>query len=468
MGKYDYTVIGSGPGGYVSAIRAAQLGLKSAVIEKAEVGGICLNWGCIPTKALLESAHFLAKLKKNRFGIRGIESPQADIAVMVKRSRDIASRLSGGIEHLLKKYKVELIRGEASFTSASTVAVKQQDETLSIESRFFCVATGARAKMIPGVNESEKIWTYRKAMTPPSLPENLLIVGGGAIGCEFADFYACAGSKVTLIEMAPQILPLEEADCAKVLKSELEKKGIKIRENASLETLREEEKIRAKIKIGDELKAEEFDAAIIAIGVTGNVENLGLEAAGIQVKRNLIPTEEFGRVPGTKNIFAIGDVTGGKQLAHKASREGVIAAEAAAHALQPDKISKPQPLLPENIPSCIYTSPQVASIGFTEKELIEKKIPYKRGEFPFMASGKALALESSRGFARSFVHTETGELLGAHLVGPDVTEIIGALSVARAGELTVDEFLLSVFPHPTISETLHEAIGSAMGESQNI
>ena len=461
--KYDYVVIGSGPGGYVSAIRASQLGLKTLILEKERIGGICLNWGCIPTKALLESAHFYSKTSKISLGIefKGKITPKLD--QIVDRSRKIAEQLSRGVDHLLKKYKVECVKGRGYISDPHHVKVfdPKNDLIQEVEAKYICIATGARAKELPNMKFSKNIVSYKEAMLLKSMPKNLLIIGAGAIGCEFSDFFSCLGSRVTLAEAAEHILPAEESFLAIELKKSLEKKGIQIYEKASVTGLAEKAGIiKAIIQQGKDKKNMSFDKVLLAVGIKSNLENIGLENIDAKVENDRIKTNSFRMLKEHPNIFAIGDIATGKQLAHKASREGVIAAEKAAG-------KNPQPLEDSNVPSCVYTSPQVASIGFTASQLKSQNIPYKEGNFPFIASGKALALGDTTGFTRTYIHKTTGEILGAHFLGEDVTELISNISLARAGELTSDEISYTIFPHPTLAETVFESVEQALGKSTN-
>ena len=462
MAEYDYLVIGSGPGGYVSAIRASQLRLKTAVVERAQLGGVCLNWGCIPTKSLLQSAHLLESIKTGRLGIEVKGGVKPNIPEVVERSRGIASRLSNGIGLLFKKYKVELITGSASFIDDQTLKISDNPDISEVKAKKICIATGTRAREFDSLKFSDNVVSYKEAMVIKEPIENLLVIGAGAIGCEFSDYYANMGAKVTIVEVADQLLPHEEAETANELKSAFEKKKIKVWVSSIVESLEDKgSSVSAKIKRNDKIEELSFDKVLLAVGVTPNVEDLGLESIGVRLEKDYIPTNEFCQLNGHDNIYAIGDVIGGKQLAHKASREGMIAAE---HAAGKDLI----PLDTSNVPSCTYTSPQVASIGYKKAELDEKGIEYTIGKFPFNALGKALAAGEPRGFSQVYFDKESGEILGAHLVGHEVTELISNFGLSRAGELSVHEFLQTVFPHPTISESLHEAIGRALGESPNI
>ncbi|MCB1146640.1 MAG: dihydrolipoyl dehydrogenase [Leptospiraceae bacterium] len=460
--KFDYTVIGSGPGGYVSAIRAAQLGLKAAIIEKAELGGVCLNWGCIPTKALLHCAHSF----KNIQTLPGVELPseiRVKIDEMVKHSRQTAEKLSRGVASLLKKYKVTVLTGHAEFIKPDTLKVvnSQDNSQIEILSKYIVIATGARAREFENMKFSKNIWSSREAMVPDATPKTLLVIGGGAIGLEFADFYACLGSKVTLLEAAEHILPADEQATSSALKKALTKTGVEIIEQCKVTGLTDDGKsVNVVYTYKDQSTEKKFDKALLAVGTTANTENLGLDILGINLEGGRIPTDELCRVKNQKKIFAIGDVTPGKQLAHKASYEGLVAAETAAG-------NRVRPLENHLVPACIYTSPQVASIGYTKTELEAKKIPFDVGEFPFLASGKALAMQHGDGSARVYIHKETGELLGAHFVGPEVTELISSFGIGMSSELTWHEMHETIFAHPTLSEAVHEAISVAKKVSCN-
>jgi dihydrolipoamide dehydrogenase len=460
MLEFDYVVIGTGPGGYVSAIRAAQLGLKVAAIEKEEPGGVCLNWGCIPTKTLLHSAHMLHELHSTKAA--KIEYPVQDLSGMVSKSRKVAGRLNQGIRSLFKKYKVSLYEGVASLESENSLSIKSDSGIEKLKAKNICLATGAKPRELPFLKFSDKVWNSRAAMMQKELPENLLVIGAGAIGMEFADFYASLGAKVTVIEMADHILPLEEPFLGKQLTSILEKKGIRILTKATLEDANEEKtKISATIRTsnGDILK-EGFSHALLSVGVTAITENLGMENTSATLENGLIKVNSEYKIKGTTSLYAIGDVIGGKQLAHKASHEGVIVAEQLAG-------KKKDAIASHQIPSCIYTSPQIASYGYSEAQLNEQDIPFIKGEFPFMASGKALAMNGAEGSNKVYLHKDTGEILGAHLIGPEVTELISNFALARQGELTADEILETVFPHPTLAESVFESVAAAYGQSCN-
>lgn len=476
---YDYTVIGSGPGGYVSAIRAAQLGLKTLVIEKDVLGGICLNWGCIPTKALLHSAHRLREISQVP-GV-SIENININIQEMVKHSRGIAQQLSNGIQSLLKKYKVDVLYGAAYVESPGKVQVRgtKDSGTVSINSKYIAIATGARPREFENMKFSKNIWSSKEAMQASRIPETLLIIGGGAIGLEFADFFQALGTQVTLLEAASRILPAGDATVSKTIKEIMQKRGMKIFENVnviSLKDLETEEKQtieqHKKIEVTYENEGKKITAffanALLAVGTIANIETIGFENTGGKIEKGRIATDNHCKVIGSKNIFAIGDITQGKQLAHKASMEGIVAAEYAA-SLERNKGHEPtmNKTLDAYIPSCTYTSPEIASVGYTQEELEKENIPFEVGTFPFSASGKAIAANATEGFAKVFIHSKTAQLLGAHLVGENVTEFISAYTIGMQTELTWHEYHRSVFPHPTLSEALKEAISLTQNISCN-
>ncbi|HRP69446.1 MAG TPA: dihydrolipoyl dehydrogenase, partial [Turneriella sp.] len=450
--NFDYIVIGAGPGGYSSAIRAAQLGLKTAVVERENAGGVCLNWGCIPTKALLTSAHL--KHDAGKLGIQVSGSVQADLPSIIDRSRQVAARLQTGVKSLFKKYGVTLIEGSATFTAKNTIKVKNPTGETTLNFKNACIATGARARALPQLPFSQRVWQYRDALTVKKLPTSLIVVGGGAIGLEFADFYRCLGSEVTVIEMAPHILPNDDVKVASHLRKALEQRGMKFLEGAAITTLKENANgvsLTLKDSAG---KDTTLDAAVllVAIGVQPNTEELGIDAWGICNDKKFITVDE-NFCTQEKNIFAIGDVTQGKLLAHRAAHQGIYVAEFLA-GKNPRQIPA--------IPSCIYTSPQVAAVGMNEKELKEIKREYEMGEFPWLASGMAIAAGEQNAFTRVFTDKKTGEILGAQVVGENAAELIGQVSLAMASELLAEDFLHAVFPHPTLAETIPEAFGVLM------
>lgn len=459
---FDYVVIGSGPGGYVSAIRAAQLGLKTAVIERAEPGGVCLNWGCIPTKALLTSGHLYHQVHDKNSGLIIEGSVKPDLGAMVKHSRATSDRLSKGIVHLFKKYGVELLRGHGYIESSGKILVKEEDKVLhTVHAKNTVIATGARPRELPHLKFSANVMSSREAMIQEKIPASLLVIGAGAIGVEFADFYNSIGVEVTLVEVADHILPLEEADLAVELKKRLVKNGMKVLEKSEVKVLEDKgDTVYAKISSNGKESEHNFEKALLAVGVAMNTENFGFENTGGKLERGAIVVDTMCQVVGARGVYAIGDVTGGKQLAHKASHEGIIAAEHAAG-------KTPHALDQTLVPACTYSTPQVASVGLKESEIKEAGMSYKTGIFPFLASGKALAMKEGDGFVKVYTHTETGEILGAHMVGADVTELVSNYALGMTGELSVHEFLQTVFPHPTLSEAIHESIGVALGESCN-
>ena len=458
--NFDLVVIGGGPGGYVAAIRAAQLGLKTAVIERARLGGICLNWGCIPTKALLRSAEVYHLI--NHAGDYGLSAGKAsaDIGAIVKRSRGVSDRLNQGVTHLLKKNKVTVIEGEAKLAGPGRIAVSGKGAG-EVKAKHIIVATGARPRILPGLEPYKKlIWTYFEAMVPESLPKSLLVVGSGAIGIEFASFYATLGSKVTVVEMLPEILPVEDEEIAAFARKRLEKLGISFITSARVEAIKKAANGLTATVVDDKGKKQEIAAerAISAVGVVGNVENLGLEALGVKTERGTIVTDGYGRtnVPG---IYAIGDVAGAPMLAHKAEHEGVVCVETIAGLKDVHPIDKGK------IPGCTYCSPQVASVGLTEKKAKEAGYKVRVGRFPFMANGKAIALGEDQGLIKTVFDEATGQLLGAHMVGAEVTELVQGFVVAMNLETTEEELMHTVFPHPTLSEMMHESTLDAFGRA---
>jgi len=469
--SYDVIIIGSGPGGYVGAIRAAQLGLKVAVVEKNFVGGICPNWGCIPTKALLRSADiFHAMQHAGDYGLSA-SGVAFDMAAIVKRSRGIADRMSSGVGFLLKKNKVDVIWGAATITAAGQVEVKATEAAAPkgalgpgrYQAKNIVVATGARPRALPGLEPDKKlIWTYFEAMNPDRMPKSLLVVGSGAIGIEFASFYRTMGAEVTVVEVLPQILPVEDAEIAAHARKRFEKQGIKILTDAKVTAVKKAaDSVTATVETKDG-KTQEItaDRMISAVGVVGNIEGLGLEKLGVKTDRGCIVADGVGRtnVPG---VWAIGDVAGPPMLAHKAEHEGVVCAEAI-------KGLHPHPMDKLKIPGCTYCNPQVASVGLTEEKAKAAGRTVKVGRFPFVGNGKAIAMGEPEGLAKTIFDAETGELLGAHLVGAEVTELIQGFVVAMNCETTEEELIHAVFPHPTISEVMHESVLDAYGRAIHI
>jgi dihydrolipoyl dehydrogenase len=468
--SFDILIIGSGPGGYVCAIRAAQLGFKTAIVEKNYLGGICLNWGCIPTKALLRSAeifHYLQHAKD--YGLKA-DNVGYDAAAVVKRSRSVSKRLNDGVGFLMKKNKVAVIWGEAMIDAPGKVTVKASKTEGpkgalgpgQYQAKHIILATGARPRVLPGLEPDGKlIWTYFEAMIPPSIPKSLLVVGSGAIGIEFASFFRNFGSEVTVVEVLPQILPVEDAEIAAFARKSFEKQGIKIYTSAKVIKLdKQADSVVATIEEGGKTQQIEVERVISAVGVTGNVENLGLEKLGVKTERGVILVDPLYKtnVPG---IYAIGDVAGPPMLAHKAEHEGVICVEAI-------KGLHPHPMNKLMIPGCTYCTPQIASVGLTEQAAKEKKLDIRVGRFPFVGNGKAIALGEDQGLVKVVFDKKTGQLLGAHMVGAEVTELIQGYVVAMNLETTEEELMHTVFPHPTLSEMMGEAVLDAWGRVLNM
>jgi dihydrolipoamide dehydrogenase len=459
MKNFDVVIIGAGPGGYVAAIRAAQLGLKTVVIEANHLGGICLNWGCIPTKALLKSSEINYTLSHlSDYGFTA-ESIKFDFSKIIERSRKVANQLSSGVKMLLKKNKVEVIEGFAKFTSKTEVLI---DEKELISGKYFIVATGAKAKILKGFEpDSERIWTYREAMSAKIQPKSIIVVGSGAIGCEFANFYANLGTKVTILEGLERILSAEDEEISKLAHKAFEKQGIKIETNIKLENV---EKTKNGIKLrysGKEIEAEKL---IMAVGVTPNTTNIGLEKAGVKLdERNLIQVNSYLQT-STPNIFAIGDVTEGPWLAHKASHEGVLSAEKIASLEGKYDGTKIHPINRLNIPGCTYTRPQIASVGLTESKAIAKGYKIKVGRFSPVGNGKSVAVGETEGLIKTIFDEKTGELLGAHLIGAEATELISTFLVGKQMEAVEEDFINTIFPHPSLNEMLHESVLDAFGK----
>ncbi len=457
--SYDVLIIGAGPGGYVAAIRAAQLGLKAAVIEREHLGGICLNWGCIPTKAMLRSAevfHLMERAKE--FGLTA-DKFGYDLSAVVKRSRGIAKQLSGGVGHLLKKNKVTVIMGEATITGKGKVSVKTDRGTDALTAKNIIIATGARARELPGLEaDGDLVWTYKHALNPPHMPKKLLVIGSGAIGIEFASFFNTLGAKTTVVEVMDRVLPVEDAEISAMAKKQFVKQGMKIIEKSMVKALdRAKGKVTAHIEISGKIVKEEFDTVISAVGIVGNVEGLGLEVLGIKIDHTHVVTDQYCEtsVPGH---FAIGDIAGAPWLAHKASHEGVMVAEKIAGL-------KVHAIKPESIAGCTYCHPQVASVGYTEAKAKELGYEIKVGRFPFMGNGKAIALGEAEGIVKTIFDAKNGELLGAHMIGAEVTELIQGYVIGRQLETTEEDLMHTVFPHPTLSEMMHESVLDAYGRA---
>jgi dihydrolipoamide dehydrogenase len=451
---YDVVVVGAGPGGYVCAIRAAQLGLKTAIVERDRLGGICLNWGCIPTKALLRSSeiwHLMHRL--NEFGFSA-DNFRFDIAKIVDRSRKVANQLSNGVAFLMKKHKITVISGEARLAGKGKLMVTKDGKTEEVSAKNIVLATGARARTFLGMEpDGKQIWTYREAMVPPSFPKSLLIVGSGAIGIEFASFYRTLGAEVTVVEVLDRVLPVEDEEVSTMAAKAFTKQGMKLKTSTTVEKLEKgADTVTATLKTRDgKTETLTVDRVILAVGIVGNVENIGLEAAGVKVDRTHVVINEWGEtdVPG---IWAIGDLVGAPWLAHKAMHEGVIVAERIAG------VKGVHPLNTANVPGCTYCWPQVASVGLTEAKAKATGRKIKVGRFPFIGNGKAIALGEAEGMIKTVFDADTGELLGAHMIGAEVTELINSYTVAKTGELTDAELQHTIFPHPTLSEMLHEAV----------
>ena len=470
---YDLIVLGSGPGGYVAAIRAAQLGLKVAIVERELLGGICLNWGCIPTKALLRSAEVYHYMQHaDAYGLSN-EKPSFDLAKVVGRSRAVSKQLNQGVTHLMKKNKITVHMGDGALTAANKLTVTKDGKATELEGKHIIVATGARARDLPfakadGHKPGGRIWTYRHAMTPPEMPTELLVIGSGAIGIEFASFYNDMGAKVTVVEMLDRIVPVEDADVSDALHKSLTKQGMTIMTGAGVESITSDAKgIAAKIKTPDGKIAEQrFSHVIVAVGIVPNTENIGLEKLGVTTDRGFLKTDPMCRtnVPG---VWAIGDITAPPWLAHKASHEGVIAAEAIAQALG-NKDVHPHAMDPKNIPGCTYCHPQIASVGLTEAKAKEAGHEVRVGKFPAIGNGKAIALGEVEGFVKTIFDAKTGELLGAHMIGAEVTELIQGYTIGKTAELVETDFMQTVFPHPTVSEMMHESVLAAYGKAIHI
>jgi dihydrolipoamide dehydrogenase len=466
--QYDVIVLGSGPGGYVAAIRCAQLGLKTAIVERENLGGICLNWGCIPTKALLRSAeifHYMQHAGDYGLKVQGIE---ADLAAIVKRSRGVAKQLNQGVTHLMKKNKITVHMGEGVLTGATSLNVKSDKGEEKLSAKHIIVATGARARELPfAKSDGKRVWTYRHAMVPEEMPTKLLVIGSGAIGIEFASFYNDMGSEVTVVEMLDRIVPVEDADVSAFLEKSLTKQGMTIMSGAGVEDLKVSASgVKAKIKGKDGKVSEtEFSHVIVAVGIVPNTENIGLEKLA-ELDRGFIQIDPYGRTK-SKGLWAIGDCTPGPWLAHKASHEGVTAAEAIAQEMG-NRDVHPHALDRNNIPGCTYCHPQVASVGMTEAKAKEAGHEVKAGTFPFIGNGKAIALGEAEGFIKTVFDAKTGELLGAHMIGAEVTELIQGYTVGKQLETTEAELMQTVFPHPTLSEMMHESVLAAYGRALHI
>jgi dihydrolipoamide dehydrogenase len=462
--KFDVIVVGGGPGGYVTAIRAAQLGMKTACVEREHLGGICLNWGCIPTKALLRSSeigHLLNHASDYGFSVSNVSF---DIKKVVERSRKVANQLSNGVKHLLKKNKVEVFDGHGRLNGAGKLKVEKDGKPVAdLTGKHIILATGARARALPGLEPDGKlVWTYKEAMVPPTMPKSLLVVGSGAIGIEFASFYRTLGADVTVVEVLDRVLPVEDAEISAFAKKAFEKQGMKILTSAAVKALKKgNDNVTATIEAGGKSQDITVERVILAIGIVGNVENLGLEGTKVKVEKTHVVVDGYGAT-GEPGIYAIGDLAGPPWLAHKASHEGVICIEKIAG------LNDVHPMDVRNIPGCTYCMPQVASVGLTEQAAKEKGYQVKVGKFPFIGNGKAIALGEPEGLVKTVFDAKTGELLGAHMIGAEVTELIQGYTIAKTMETTEAELMHTIFPHPTLSEMMHEAVLAAYGRAIHI
>ena len=458
--SFDLIVVGGGPGGYVAAIRAAQLGMTTACVERQHLGGICLNWGCIPTKALLRAAeinHLLHHLGDYGFAADNI---RFDLAAVVKRSRAVAKQLSSGVAHLLKKNKVKVFDGHGYLSGTNTLVVdKDGAQVATLHAPHIILATGARARQLPGLEADGKlIWTYKQAMVPTAMPNSVLVVGSGAIGIEFASFYRNMGAEVTVVEVLDRVLPVEDEEISAFARKSFEKQGMKIITSATVKAaVKNQDSVTVTVEADGRASEITMDRVISAVGIVGNTEDLGLEGTGVKVDRTHVMIDEFCRT-GEPGVYAIGDLAGPPWLAHKASHEGVVCVEAIA-GLQP------HPLDWTNIPGCTFCRPQVASVGLTEARAKAAGHTVKVGRFPFIGNGKAIAMGEPEGMVKTVFDAATGELLGAHMIGAEVTELIQGYAIARTLESTEAELMHTVFPHPTVSETMHEAVLDAYGRA---
>ena len=458
--SFDVIVIGAGPGGYVAAIRASQLGLSVAIVEREHLGGICLNWGCIPTKAMLRSAevfHLMHRAKEFGLAATGISY---DLPAVVARSRGVAKQLSGGIGHLMKKNKVTVFMGAASIPAKGSVVVKTDKGSETLTAKSIVLATGARARDLPGLEaDGDLVWSYKHALVASRMPKKLLVIGSGAIGIEFASFFNTLGSDTTVVEVMDRILPVEDAEISAFARKSFVKQGMKILEKATVKKLDRKpgQGVTAHIETAGNLQTMEFDTVISAVGIVGNVENLGLEALGVKIDRTHVVTDEYCRT-GVDGLYAIGDISGAPWLAHKASHEGVMVAELIAG-------KHPHPIKPNSIAGCTYCQPQIASVDLTEEKAKAAGYTLKVGRFPFIGNGKAIALGEAEGMIKTIFDAKTGEMLGAHMIGAEVTELIQGYVVARGLETTEEDLMNTVFPHPTLSEMMHEAVLDAYGRA---
>ena len=449
---YDIIVIGAGPGGYVAAIRASQLGLKVAIVEREHMGGICLNWGCIPTKAMLRSSevfHLMHRAKE--FGLKA-DNIGYDLDAVVKRSRGVAKQLSSGVAHLMKKNKITVVMGEATIPAKGKVSVRTDKGTEELTAKNIILATGARARELPGLEaDGKRVWTYKHALVPPHMPKKLLVIGSGAIGIEFASFYNTLGADTTVVEVLDRILPVEDAEISAFARKSFEKQKMKIMAKAMVKKLdRGADTVTAHIEVGGKVEKHEFDTVISAVGIVANTEGLGLEALGVKIDRSFVVTDDYCRT-GVEGLYVIGDATNGPWLAHKASHEGVMVAELIAG-------GHPHAVKPEAIAGCTYCHPQIASVGLTEAKARERGFDVKVGRFSFVGNGKAIALGEAEGMIKTVFDAGTGELLGAHMIGAEVTELIQGYVIGQKLETTEQDLMETVFPHPTLSEMMHESV----------
>jgi dihydrolipoamide dehydrogenase len=462
--SFDIAIIGGGPGGYVAAIRAAQLGMKTAIVERDQLGGICLNWGCIPTKALLRTSEIYHLM--HRLGDFGLSADNIsfDPQKVVARSRAVAKQLSNGVGFLMRKNKIAVVMGDAKLAGQGKVAVAKDGKPVAdLEAKHIILATGARARSLPGLEPDGKlVWTYKEAMIPPAMPKSLLVVGSGAIGIEFASFYRDMGAEITVVEVLDRVLPVEDEEISAFARKAFEKQGIAIHTGATVKALKKgRDNVTAQIETGGKTSEITVDRVILAVGITGNVEGIGLEGTGVKVERGHVVADEWLRT-SEAGVYAIGDLVGPPWLAHKAMHEGVICVEHIAG------VNGVHPLDLRNIPGCTYCRPQVASVGLTEKAARDQGYEVKIGHFPFIANGKAIALGEPEGMVKTVFDGKTGELLGAHMVGAEVTELIQGYTIAKTLETTEAELMRTIFPHPTLSEMMHESVLDAYGRALHI
>ena len=464
---FDVIVIGSGPGGYVTAIRASQLGLKTAIVEREALGGVCLNWGCIPTKALLKSGEAYETLGHLAdYGLK-VEKASFDFAKVIERSRKVASQLNSGVAFLMKKHKIEVLEGLAKLEKGQgapkVVVALKAGGSRTLQAKHVILATGARARTIPAIGlepDGDRVWTYREAMIPKAAPKSLIVIGSGAIGIEFASFYRALGSDVTVVEALPRILPVEDEEVSKAAHKAFEKRGLKFRVGASVRKLSKSKTgISIELETGGKAETLQAEVAIVAVGIVGNVEDMGLEALGVKIEKTHVVTDAHGAT-GVAGLYAIGDVAGPPGLAHTASHEGVHCVEHIA-GLKPTNLNSP-------IPGCTYSNPQIASVGLTEAQAKEQGLEVKVGRFPFRVNGKAIASGELEGFVKTLFDAKTGALVGAHMIGAEVTEMIQGFTLAITMEATEAELQATVFPHPTMSEAMHEASLDAYGRVLHI